>query len=252
MHGKLTTTSYAILGHLAMQPWTMYELARQMRRNIHFFYPRAESQVYAEPKRLVALKLARSSTVANGRRKRTIYEITPAGRKALAEWLAAPVGKGLTLEFEGLLRVLLAPFGSAEELLVTLAAVRSDIGELLRVSATIRGEYLEGRAPFQRYAPTRAMIHDFLTNFGVLVDAWAERSMESARQWGAGSVEEQHALALEAFDRNSIQTSPLPRSPVPRGRALAPRPGASGATGNPRQPPKPGKRTRSGSSRPVR
>ena len=43
----LTATSYAILGHLAMQPWTMYDLAAQMRRNVHYFFPRAESQVYA-------------------------------------------------------------------------------------------------------------------------------------------------------------------------------------------------------------
>ena len=70
MSKKLTTTSYAILGHLAMQPWNMYDLAKEMRRNVHFFYPRAESQVYAEPKRLAALKLVRSSTVTTGRRAR--------------------------------------------------------------------------------------------------------------------------------------------------------------------------------------
>ena len=119
------------------------------------------------------------------------------------------------------MRVLLAPFGGAEALVATLAAVQSDIAELLRVSAAIRGEYLEGRAPFQRYAPTRAMIHDFLTNFGILVNAWAERSMDSARQWAAMSVDEQQALALAAFDRNSIPTS---SSAVARLSAIAPGP----------------------------
>jgi DNA-binding PadR family transcriptional regulator len=212
MHEKLTTTSYAILGHLAMQPWTMYELARQMRRNVHFFYPRAESQVYAEPKRLTALKLATSSTVNVGRRRRTVYEITPAGRDALSEWLAAPVAKGPLLEFEGLLRVLLAPFGGVQDLLSTLDQVRSEIGGLLQMSATIRGEYLAGRAPFQRYAPSRAMIHDFLTNFAVLVESWAERSMDSARRWEAMPVEEQHARALKTFDRNAIDRLAAPRA----------------------------------------
>ena len=57
---ELTTTSYAILGLLAVRPWSTYELAAQMRRNLHYFWPRAESNVYAEPKRLVAGGFARA------------------------------------------------------------------------------------------------------------------------------------------------------------------------------------------------
>jgi len=54
----LTTTSYAILGLLAIQPWSTYELAQLMKRSMHFFWPRAESNLYAEPKRLVEAELA--------------------------------------------------------------------------------------------------------------------------------------------------------------------------------------------------
>ena len=46
----LTTTSYAILGLLAVKPWTTYELAQQMRRALGQFWPRAESKLYEEPK----------------------------------------------------------------------------------------------------------------------------------------------------------------------------------------------------------
>ena len=35
----LTTTSYAILGLLAVKPWTTYELAQQMRRALGQFWP---------------------------------------------------------------------------------------------------------------------------------------------------------------------------------------------------------------------
>ena len=38
MGGKettLTTTSYAILGLLALRSWTAYELAKQMKRTLH-------------------------------------------------------------------------------------------------------------------------------------------------------------------------------------------------------------------------
>ena len=42
----LTSTSYAILGLLAVKPWTTYELAQQMDRALGRFWPRAESRLY--------------------------------------------------------------------------------------------------------------------------------------------------------------------------------------------------------------
>ena len=63
---SLTTTSYAILGLLAVKPWTTYELAQQMRRALGQFWPRAESKLYEEPKKLVAHGLARATQADDG------------------------------------------------------------------------------------------------------------------------------------------------------------------------------------------
>src|SRR5580765_4188575 len=49
---ELTTTSYAILGLLTLKPWSTYELAKQIQRD-RFVWPRAESNLYAEPKKLI-------------------------------------------------------------------------------------------------------------------------------------------------------------------------------------------------------
>src|SRR4051794_38668834 len=106
----LTTTSYAILGQLALRSWTTYELAAEMRRNLHYFWPRAESLIYAEVKRLAELGLAPAQRDYVGRRRRPPYAITPAGEAARREWLARPP-QPLQLEFEALLRVLLGPLG---------------------------------------------------------------------------------------------------------------------------------------------
>lgn len=199
---ELTTTSYAVLGHLAMQPWTMYDLARQMRRNVHFFFPRVESQIYAEPKRLTALGLANAATQMTGRRARTTYSITEKGRHELACWLATPVGKGPLLEFEALLRVLLSPFGKDEDLAATLRQARADINDtLLALAPHISDEYAAGTAPFQRYAQYRSIMHDFLLHFGQLVDDWAERSLARVERWPAMTPEERHAEGVEIFDR---------------------------------------------------
>jgi PadR family transcriptional regulator, regulatory protein AphA len=200
---NLTTTAYAILGQLAMQPWTMYELASQMRRNVHYFFPRAESQVYAEPKRLVKLGLAKANTEKTGRRARTVYSITSAGRAELARWLAGPPTKGPLLEFEGLLRVFLAPFGSTQDLEATLRAVRIDIVGLLDLSERVRLEYLDDRAPFQRYVLTRSMVHDFLFSFAKLVDEWAERCSARTAALNRQTESESRQAALDVLLHNT-------------------------------------------------
>ena len=103
----LTTTSYAFLGLLAEQPWTTYELAQQVRTGLHYFWPRTERQLYEQPKLLVAHGLATATREHTGRRPRTVYRITPAGRRALKAWLAVP-STDWSLEYEGLVKVFLS------------------------------------------------------------------------------------------------------------------------------------------------
>ena len=109
-----TTTSYAILGLLAIQPWATYDLAKLMRRSLHFFWPRAESNLYAETKRLVDTGLAEARKEWNGDRKRTVYSITDRGRDALREWLATPPAVA-RVESEAHLRLLYANYGSKDD-----------------------------------------------------------------------------------------------------------------------------------------
>ena len=66
----LTTTSYAILGLLAIKPWTTYELAKQMEVSLRNFWPRAERKLYEEPRKLVAYKLATVQHETVGKRPR--------------------------------------------------------------------------------------------------------------------------------------------------------------------------------------
>src|SRR3954463_9946196 len=107
---KLTVTSYAILGLLALRPWSAYELTKQVRRSLHFCWPRAETRIYQEPKNLVEHGLVKDTTTVNGRRSRTEYAITAKGRKALRAWLGEPSAP-LRLESEALLRVVFSAHG---------------------------------------------------------------------------------------------------------------------------------------------
>ena len=181
MPRELTTTSYAILGLLAVKPWTTYELAQQMGRAVGEFWPRAESKIYEEPKRLVAAGLARASSEAVGRRPRTVYTITARGRRALAAWLGRP-GAGPVLEFEQLVRVFFAEHGSKEDLLATLRGLRAWREERAVKGAAICREYLEGRGPFPERLPWLVLTGRFLSEFDRMVGEWAE--------WATGVVEE--------------------------------------------------------------
>src|SRR5437867_4237614 len=115
----LSTTSYAILGLLAIRPWTAYELAQQALRSLRFCWPKSESLIYAEPKRLVRLGLATVEHEPAGRRTRARYAITLAGRDALRYWLASAPAPP-QLEFEGLLRIMFANQGTSEQALAAL------------------------------------------------------------------------------------------------------------------------------------
>jgi PadR family transcriptional regulator AphA len=64
---QLTTTSYAILSLLALREYSAYELIQRMERSLQFYWPRAQSKLYEEPKKLVAAGFARSREEPAGR-----------------------------------------------------------------------------------------------------------------------------------------------------------------------------------------
>jgi DNA-binding PadR family transcriptional regulator len=102
-----TTSTYAPLGFLALRSWSAYELAQQATRSLRYAHPRTESHLYEEAKRLLHLGWATSHVEHHGRRRRTIYEITGDGRRALHAWFATPP-RDPQLDFEALLRLLFA------------------------------------------------------------------------------------------------------------------------------------------------
>ena len=72
----LTTTTYGVLGLLAVRPHSTYELAKAMDRSVGRVWPRAQSKLFEEPKKLVQHGYATAREDAVGRRPRTVYTIT--------------------------------------------------------------------------------------------------------------------------------------------------------------------------------
>jgi PadR family transcriptional regulator AphA len=194
---SISATSAAMLGQLAWRPQTPYELAKAMDRNLRFFWPRAHSHVYREVKRLVAAGLATSERGSTGRRPRTTYAITPAGREALRAWLHAPPG-GVALEHDPLLRVFLASSGSRDDLLAAIRAARAQAEEMLAIGGPIAREYLERTHAFQEQVHIRALTFDYLYRWAQLTADWADRAEREVARWddvGPSPAKHRRALA---------------------------------------------------------
>jgi PadR family transcriptional regulator AphA len=178
----LTTTSYSVLALLALQPWTTYQLAKQMERSLGFIWPRAVSRLYEEPKKLVAAGLATSRPEATGRRRSTVYTITPQGRDALAAWLAEP-GAGPVLECEALVKIAYADQGTRDGLLANLTALIDDTSAKLHFGDMIARQYLDGRGPFQERLPLSGLMWRFLWEYNVTVLRWARWARAEVQAW---------------------------------------------------------------------
>jgi PadR family transcriptional regulator AphA len=212
----LTTTSYAVLAQLAVHPWSTYELAQQRVRYFRYVWPRAESAIYREVKRLAAMRLVAAKREYVGKRPRTVYSITEAGRQVLREWLDTPVSP-FAMDFEAMLRLFIAPLGTKEQIVTTLQQVRDDAQEMLRFGGAVKQEFLDGRAVLQDQVYIRALAVDFFISLLTTVDGWAERTLSEIQGWEDLSPDGKNDRGLEIFARLpvAIPSEHTDRTPLP-------------------------------------
>lgn len=177
-----TTTSYALLGLLALRSWTGYELTQQAARSLHYAWPRSEAHLYSEQKRLVALGWAAVEVEPAGRRTRNRYRITDAGHTALRSWLRTEP-QGPRLEVEGVLRLFLADLGDADDAVAALrstaAAARRDLDRAVRAVE----EYLQGGGPFPERMHLTALAAEVVTDVLARLEAFAHSTAAEIDGW---------------------------------------------------------------------
>lgn len=178
----LTTTSHAILGLLAIRPWSIYELAKQMRRTMAYVWPRAESNLYAEPKRLAQAGLLDVQTEHTGRRARTIYSLTPKGRQALNQWLQQPAGPS-RFESEALLKVLFGNYTPKDTLLSHLRSIADEAQAQQDMVRNLVDEYAAGEMPFPERLHVNTLILRFYYEQAQSTKRWAHDVIEQVEHW---------------------------------------------------------------------
>jgi DNA-binding PadR family transcriptional regulator len=179
---KLTTTSYLILGHLALRDWSTYELAQQLKRSTRHYWPRAESKIYEEPKKLVAHGLATATKERTGRRPRTVYAITKQGRQALSDWLEETPQLPL-VEFDGIVKVLFAEHGSKQQLLATLRSIRDQAERTREEHAALAEDLSQTGGPFPERLHLNALVFKFMWDQTETLINWATWAEQIVGKW---------------------------------------------------------------------
>lgn len=208
MSSTLSATSYAILGLLAIRPWTPYEMTQQMQRSLGRFWPRAQSKLYEEPKKLVEHGLATATRETRSSRPRTRYEITETGRSALSTWLARPPQMPI-LEAEPLLRIFLAEHGDKASLIRVLGEVREWASTKLLDDARIARDYLDGGAQFPDRIAQVTLVGRFLSDFALMTHQWSEWALRTVQVWPESiqdAVADREALTEIAARADHVNT----------------------------------------------
>src|SRR5262245_43912657 len=185
---RLTPTSYAILAVLALHEHSTYELTKQMRLGWRFLWPRAESNVYAEPKRLAAAGLATAREEWTGGRRRTVYSITDAGREALREWLASP-SSDQRYESEAVLKVFFAENGTRDDMLASIRALRDDANAAVSRWQEIADLYESGEGAHPNRFALSALIARLLGEQQAVTARWADWAEDVVSRWDEPSPE---------------------------------------------------------------
>jgi len=142
---------YALLGLLAEEPASGYDLAGKFERNLRRYAWHAQrSQIYPELNRLAADGLV--SVVEEGARNRRAYAITDVGRIELRRWVLDPNDEPVVRNEHTLKLFLLATLDVEDARKVLRQQAEGSLHEYERLRAAIDQADASGRAPVEFFA----------------------------------------------------------------------------------------------------
>ena len=199
---KITTTGYSILAMLKQEgPVSTYELAQCMKGSfLRAIWPRAESRIYEEPKRLVREGLASSTSRPSGGRPRTEYRLTRKGRAALRRWVGEPSAR-FRYRSEALVKIAFAHHGSRDDLQRNVEQVRAESLADAEIYLEV-AERMAGGAPLESdRAHLAALVDEFILEIIEARLRWARFATEFTREWPESSGSDATTAQTKAWWR---------------------------------------------------
>jgi DNA-binding PadR family transcriptional regulator len=177
----LTPTARVILGMLKLGVRTGYDIKKAIDTSTRFFWGASFGQIYPELRRLSEAGLIKGKDDPRGQVKRTVYSLTPAGERALNEWLTDTETFTFEMRDEGLLRLFFGDALSREEVVANL---RSEAGYLDVALGRFREIELAARTGFA----AEDQLHPYLALlYGIGLTTWMrDWRLETAKRLEAG------------------------------------------------------------------
>ena len=183
---KPTTTHFAVLGLLAVRPWTTYELIQYLKDSlIRNVWTKTEGRLYETPRELVDFGFARSkreriSADPNAAgRERTVYSITQAGRKALRTWLASP-SQPPRFEIEDLLKLAYGDQVGVADFVARIEAMQRAMAESANFDG-LRDAAAEPKLPSRHHLSAR--LSDLSDRISWTVWEWLAELRDEVEGW---------------------------------------------------------------------
>lgn len=204
---KLSPTSYALLGLLARQPQSAYELTTAMQSSVlRAFWPRAQSHVYSEPKKLLTHGLVTERKATQAGRERTVYRITADGQQALQHWLNTAGEADLRLQSEAMLKLVLADSGTLAQARATLQATVTACEEDLSEAITGIEAILEDTDAVSAGMPFNGFAMNLVADLLSARLKWSQHALARCEELEHGySVEERGKAGIAAY-REALKT----------------------------------------------
>lgn len=204
----LTTTHFALLSLLSLRPWSAYDLVAQMRRSLDLIWPRAQSNLYVDLKRLAEAGLATREIERTGRRARTVYAISDEGRSALNPWLAAP-GAPPLFECEALVKLAYVAEDDKDTALAQVAVLAQHADERLALGRRVADQYLAAQGPTPPRLHINAVMWRFLWEQHQATARWAAWAAEEIDSW----PDTQDVAALRSRGRQVFEAALATEAP---------------------------------------
>jgi PadR family transcriptional regulator AphA len=131
---EFTSVTPVVLGILHLGPRSGYDIKGMVDNSTRFFWGASYGQIYPELRRLAQAGLVKGESAPRGARRRTVYRLTPKGRRALRDWLRSP-SVDWDIKDEGFLKLFFAGALDRDEALELVRRLRErHEHDLLRLS----------------------------------------------------------------------------------------------------------------------
>jgi PadR family transcriptional regulator, regulatory protein AphA len=182
---RVNPTEFAILGLLADEPMSGYDIKRLVEERLSHFWSESFGHLYPMLRRLHGRGLVSQQVERQeGRPDRKVYSITDAGREALEAWFAEPPSPQRPRN-EVLLRIFLGRHARPEDLIRDIRAQRGGFAGTLAQLREVRARLeSEGSA------------HPDHVYWGLTID-YGLRALEALVAWGDDAESKMMEIAEE-------------------------------------------------------